>query len=109
MARSESHAFELSEEPDSFSLERVAWLIRLRWFALLGIAVAALLAGLGAFPGVRWMVLVSAAALAGVYNFLLWRNLREGAAPAGGWAATIQALLDLLLLTVVLWAAGGAE
>jgi C4-dicarboxylate-specific signal transduction histidine kinase len=84
-------------------------LIRLRWFALLGIAVAALLAALGAFPGVRWSVLVAIAALAGVYNFLLWRSYRAGASPAGGWAGTIQALGDMLLLTIVLWAAGGAE
>ena len=34
-----SPAFELADEPDNFSLERVAWLIRLRWFALLGILV----------------------------------------------------------------------
>lgn len=107
--RRESHAFELEEEPDNFSLERVAWLIRLRWVALLGIGVAALLAALGAFPGVRWSVLVGTAALAGVYNFLLWRSYRAGASPAGGLAGTIQALGDMLLLTVVLWAAGGAE
>lgn len=109
MAERQRPALGLGEEPDSFSLERVAWLIRLRWFALLGIAVAALLAALGAFPGVRWMVLVVTAVFAGVYNFLLWRNVREGAAPAGGWAGTIQALGDMFLLTIVLWAAGGAE
>ena len=105
----ERPAFELGIEPDNFSLERVAWLIRLRWFALLGILIAALAAALGAFPGVRWSVLVVTAALAAVYNFLLWRGHREGASPAGGWAATIQALGDMLLLTIVLWAAGGAE
>ncbi|MET0284717.1 MAG: ATP-binding protein [Polyangiales bacterium] len=102
-------AFELADEPDNFSLERVAWLIRLRWFALLGIAIAAALAALGAFPGVRWLVLVVTAALAGVYNFLLWRSSKAGDTPAGGLAGTIQALGDMLLLTIVLWAAGGAE
>ncbi len=44
----ESPSFDLGDEPDNFSLERVAWLIRLRWFALLGIGVAAALAALGA-------------------------------------------------------------
>jgi signal transduction histidine kinase len=102
-------AFELADEPDNFSLERVAWLIRLRWFALLGIGIAALLAALGAFPGVRWSVLVVTTALAGVYNFLLWRSSKAGDTPAGGLAGTIQALGDMLLLTIVLWAAGGAE
>lgn len=104
-----SPAFDFGDEPDNFSLERVAWLIRLRWFALLGIGIAALCAALGAFPGVRWSVLVVTAALAAVYNFLLWRSYRAGASPAGGWAGTIQALGDMLLLTIVLWAAGGAE
>ena len=95
-------------DPESFSLERVGWLIRLRWFALLGIFVAAALAAAGAFPGVRWAVLVTVASLVAVYNFLLWRNYRDGVAPAGGWSGTVQALTDLMLLTIVLWAAGGA-
>ncbi len=92
-----------------FSVERVGWLIRLRWFALLGIAVAAGLAAGGAFPGVRWTVLVATAAFASVYNFLLWRSHKLGASPAGGMAGMVQALGDMLLLTIVLWASGGAE
>ncbi len=102
-------SFELDDEPETFSLARVGWLIRLRWFAILGIAIAALLAALGAFPSVRWSVLVITAAGAAVYNFLLWRGYRDDAAPAGGWAGTVQALGDMFLLTIVLWAAGGAE
>jgi len=105
----EPASFQLGNEPETFTLARVGWLIRLRWFALLGIAVAALLAALGAFPSVRWSVLVVTAAGAGVYNFLLWRSYRAGASPAGGWAGTVQALGDMLLLTLVLWASGGAE
>jgi signal transduction histidine kinase/PAS domain-containing protein len=109
VAAAESPSFELAEAQETFTLARVAWLIRLRWFALFGIAVAAALAAGGAFPGVRWSVLVVTAAGAAVYNFLLWRSVHEGASPAGGWAGTMQALFDLLLLTLVLWAAGGAE
>jgi signal transduction histidine kinase len=99
----------LADEPEMFSVARLSWLIRLRWFALLGIAGAAALAAAGAFPGVRWTLLVAAAALAAVYNFLLWRGYKVGGSPAGGWAGTIQALGDMVLLTIVLWAAGGAE
>jgi signal transduction histidine kinase len=99
----------LADEPEMFSVARLSWLIRLRWFALLGIAAAAGLSALGAFPGVRWSVLVGVAALAAVYNFLLWRGYKVGGSPAGGWAGTIQALGDMVLLTIVLWAAGGAE
>lgn len=105
----ERTSLELGSEPEVFSVERVGWLIRLRWFALLGIAVAAALAAFGAFPGVRWTVLVVTAAFASVYNFLLWRSYKLGASPAGGMAGTVQALGDMLLLTIVLWAAGGAE
>jgi C4-dicarboxylate-specific signal transduction histidine kinase len=101
-------SLDLGQETEIFSVERVGWLIRLRWFALLGIGIAAALAAAGAFPGVRWIVLVITAAFAGVYNFLLWRSYREGETPAGGWAATVQALGDIFLLTIVLWAAGGA-
>jgi C4-dicarboxylate-specific signal transduction histidine kinase len=104
----ERPSLDLGQEGEIFSVERVGWLIRLRWFALLGIGVAAALAAAGAFPGVRWIVLVVTAAFAGVYNFLLWRSYREGESPAGGWAATVQALGDIFLLTLVLWAAGGA-
>ena len=92
-----------------FSVARLSWLIRLRWFALLGIGVAAALSAAGAFPGVRWSLLVAAGALAAVYNFLLWRGYKVGGSPSGGWAGTIQALGDMVLLTIVLWAAGGAE
>jgi DNA-binding NtrC family response regulator/signal transduction histidine kinase len=105
----ERPALDFGEESEVFSIERVGWLIRLRWLALLGIGIAAALAAAGAFPGVRYTVLIVTAAFAGVYNFLLWRSYRDGATPAGGWAATVQALGDIFLLTVVLWAAGGAE
>jgi C4-dicarboxylate-specific signal transduction histidine kinase len=102
-------ALEVERQPDVFSLERVGWLIRLRWFALLGIALAAGLAAIGAFPGVRYSVLLAVASFAGVYNFLLWRSHRAGASPEGGVAGVIQALGDMLLLTIVLWAAGGVS
>jgi C4-dicarboxylate-specific signal transduction histidine kinase len=102
-------ALDFGEESEVFSIERVGWLIRLRWLALFGIGVAAALAAAGAFPGVRYTVLLVTAAFAGVYNFLLWRSYRDGATPSGGWAATVQAQGDIFLLTIVLWAAGGAE
>lgn len=108
-ASRERPALDLGLVSEIFSVERVGWLIRLRWFALLGIGVAAALAAAGAFPGVRWIVLVVTAAFAGVYNFLLWLSYRHGESPSGGWAATVQALGDMFLLTLVLWAAGGAE
>jgi C4-dicarboxylate-specific signal transduction histidine kinase len=89
--------------------ERFAWLIQLRWYALLGIVLATFLAAFGVFPGVNWQVLAVAAAVAALYNFTLWRAHRDGRAETGPRAALTQALGDFLLLTVVLWASGGVR
>ncbi len=86
-----------------------AWLMRLRWYALLGIVVATLLAAFGRFPGVNWQVLAVAAAVAALYNATLARAHRDGRAETGPRAALTQALGDFLLLTVVLWASGGVR
>jgi signal transduction histidine kinase len=89
--------------------ERLGWLIKLRWIALLGIVLAALLAALGAFPGVNWQVLFATAAGAAFYNATMRRDLQRGIGLTGQRAATYQALIDFLLLTIVLWAAGGVD
>lgn len=86
---------------------QLGWLIRLRWLALGGIVVAAVLAAAGAFPGVNWPVLAGVATVATLYNGLLWQGYRRGEAAVGGPAAMGQALVDFALLTLVLWAAGG--
>ncbi len=109
MSARDTRSFELGIATETFSLARVGWLIKLRWFAILGIFSAAGLAASGAFPSVRYSVLAFTGAGAAVYNFLLWRNFHRGESPQGGWAGTIQAQTDMLLLTLVLWAAGGAE
>jgi C4-dicarboxylate-specific signal transduction histidine kinase len=89
--------------------ERLGWLIKLRWIALLGIVLAGLLAALGAFPGVNWHVLFATAAGAAFYNATMWRDLQRGIGLTGQRAAMYQALIDFLLLTIVLWAAGGVD
>ncbi len=95
-----------TEAPDDFSVDRMRWLIRLRWIALAGIGFAAAAAALGFFPGVAWKVLVGTAACAGVYNLVLWRRHRR-VATQGSAEAVRQAIGDIVLLTIVLWAAGG--
>ncbi len=98
-----------AEPRDDFTLDRLRWLIRLRWVALAGILAATVPVLAGAFPGVAWPVLAVVAALGGAYNFLLWRGHRGGSGPAGRRTAMFQALVDILILTVVLWAAGGVQ
>jgi hypothetical protein len=61
-----------------FTPERLAWLVRLRWVALLGIVLAGTLAAFGAFPGVSYPVLFAVAFVATLYNAAMWRDLRRG-------------------------------
>ncbi|MCA9600399.1 MAG: hypothetical protein KC417_00150, partial [Myxococcales bacterium] len=95
-------------EPDDFSVARIQWLIRLRWIAIAGITVTTALAWLGAFPGVEWRVTGAAGVVAFAYNFVLWRSTSAGGA-CGHRAGVFQAVVDMLLLTVVLWSAGGVS
>jgi C4-dicarboxylate-specific signal transduction histidine kinase len=54
---------------------------------------------------VAWPVFLAVVAVGSTYNYLL---LRRAPGPAAGqWAAVSQALVDLVMLTIVLWAAGG--
>ncbi|MGF1468425.1 MAG: ATP-binding protein [Sandaracinaceae bacterium] len=91
---------------DDYTVDRVRWIIGLRWVALLGIVVAATLSSAGFYPGVNWKVLFGAAVVAGAYNLYLSRR-QARAGRAGAREAIRQAVFDLGLLTLVLWAAGG--
>ena len=71
--------------------------------------MAAVLAASGAFPGVAWRALFAVVVLVTAYNSLLWVRLRKHPVARGRRAATAQALVDLAILTTVLWAAGGVE
>jgi C4-dicarboxylate-specific signal transduction histidine kinase len=95
-----------AEEHDDFSVDRLQWIIRLRWIALGGILSATLLAFLGFYPGVSWPVLLGTVVGAGVYNVVLWRRYRA-TGTHGTREAVRQAIVDMGLLTIVLWAAGG--
>lgn len=97
----------LPERSDDFTHPRMLWLVKLRWVAVLGILVAGLVSLLGFYPGVRWPVLVGTSLAGATYNFLLWRSHKDTGAPTGFRAAMFQASVDILMLTVVLWAAGG--
>ncbi len=96
-------------QPSSALAARLAWLVRLRWYALAGIVLATAAAASGFFPGVNVRVLAVAATIAALYNLALWRAQRAGRLEAGPRAALTQAHGDFLLLTVVLWASGGVH
>lgn len=102
---SRTSVFADSQERDDFGVDRIRWLITLRWIAMAGVLVATGLVVAGYFPGVAWPVLLVVVALGSVYNYLLLR--RGPGLGTGKRAAVSQALVDLVMLTVVLWAAGG--
>jgi hypothetical protein len=94
-----------SRERDDFGADRIRWLINLRWVAMAGVLVATGLVLAGYFPGVAWPVLLVVVAVGSIYNSLL---LKRASGPGTGKRAAVsQALVDLVMLTVVLWAAGG--
>jgi len=100
---SRSSVFADTLERDDFSADRIRWLIHLRWVAMAGVLIAAGFVVAGYFPGVAWPVFVGVFVAGCAYNvFLLRRNPGSGKR-----AAVSQALVDLVLLTIVLWAAGG--
>lgn len=94
-----------SSERDDFTADRIRWLISLRWIAMAGVLVATGFAAAGYFPGVAWPVFLGVVVAGSAYNYLLLR--REPGPGQGQRAAVSQALVDLVLLTIVLWAAGG--
>ena len=83
------------------------WLIRLRWLALAGVSVGAVLAQAGLVPGVNVDVVLVAVALGIVTNVWLWWRGRQHHETDDRHFG--QALLDTGALTLVIWAAGGAE
>ena len=100
-----SSVFADSHERDDFTADRIRWLITLRWIAMAGVLVATCFVLAGYFPGVAWPVLVVVVIAGSAYNLLL---LRRAPGPSTGKRAAVsQALVDLVMLTVVLWAAGG--
>ena len=102
---------------ESELVARIAWLIRLRWWAIAGTALAV---GLGSlwFPGeLAWGSLLAITALLALYNLSLYFyffRLRRGASGTlrlrhAGWLARAQIILDLAGLAALIHLAGGAE
>ncbi len=92
-----------------FSAERLRWLIDLRWVAMFGVLVAAGFAMAGKYPGINWPVMLAVVVLGSSYNALLRRRLGQPGTRTRSLTSVSQALIDMLMLTVVLWSAGGIE
>ena len=90
----------------TFDRARVHWLIRMRWSVLGFLALATACAYLGWVPGVAWWPIAFAATAGALYNALLAYGHRRDSTQGYGSAAA-QIVVDLAILTLVLWAAGG--
>jgi C4-dicarboxylate-specific signal transduction histidine kinase len=91
-----------------FGVERLRWLIRLRWGALAGMFALSMCGLVGIVPGAAWQVIGGTVLVGIVYNSVLWSVYSRGHGASGSRrAAMYQALVDMGMLTVVLWACGG--
>ncbi len=86
-----------------------AWLVRLRWMAVAGVVVAALLGRLAfhAISDFSLEVLLGCAVAMLAYN--TWLSLRARRMPFGAQVVSLQILFDLVALTLMLHVTGGIE
>lgn len=87
--------------------ERMAWLIRLRWIALVGVLLSTLAARLLDIRGVNEPVIFLAVAGGVLYNAFFARQLRKD--PTRRVDPLLQVIPDFGALTLVLWASGGVR
>lgn len=102
--------------PQEGLIERIYWLIRLRWIAVAGVVFAVLLAEEVVRIPLESFVLYTAAAILGAYNllFFLWlgrikKNNPPNLSAAANLIANIQISLDLMALTALIHFSGGIE
>ena len=100
---------EWSERDVSGSIARLRWLMRLRWLALFSVSASASLAVMGLVPGLN-LTVITAAVLIGVGSnvYIQWGLTHPDRIPIERLHVG-QALFDTLVLSLVLWSAGGAE
>ncbi|MFN3199290.1 MAG: sensor histidine kinase [Bradymonadia bacterium] len=91
----------------SAPIARLQWLVRLRWLALCGVSVGAVMAAWGVVPGVN-LPLVAGAVLIGLLSNG-WLHFQSRRRPTTDEHYVGQALLDTGALTLVIWASGGAS
>jgi nitrogen fixation/metabolism regulation signal transduction histidine kinase len=86
-------------------LEKLQWLMRLRWLALIGLSIAATLAYIGIVPGLNLPLIALAVQFGVGSNFYISYLLMLRKIP--NQIHIWQALLDTVVLTIVIWASGG--
>jgi signal transduction histidine kinase len=98
-------------------ITRLAWLIRLRWLAILGLGVGLALGWLWQPSSLPWLALLGVTLLIALYNWRFHSYARTRLTDQAGPLALqrtvrfayVQILLDLLALTALIYLTGGAE
>ena len=91
------------------SVVRLRWLMGLRWLALLGVSLSASLAVIGVVPGINLVVMLLGVCIGIGSNLYIQWGLSHRDRVAIERLQVGQALFDTLVLTLVLWSAGGAD
>lgn len=92
----------------SGAISRLRWLMRLRWLALAGVSASTGFAVTGLVPGLNLKIIFVAVMIGIASNaYIHWRLSRSQLDVERLHVG--QALFDTLVLTLVLWAAGGAD
>ncbi|MAQ14562.1 MAG: hypothetical protein CMN30_07170 [Sandaracinus sp.] len=104
---------EATQSPSSgtsdYTAERLRWMVQLRWAALACAAVGAGLGAAGLLGAVAWKLMGAVAVAGAAFNLGLSYLERRDVRPFGERAPLVHALTDLVMLTLLLWAAGGLD
>lgn len=97
------------EGSDEFDAARMRWLVALRWLAIGSMGVPIFAALQGWLPGIHYRLIIGVTAFGVVYNTIVQLSVRRLVALVGWRAAIVQTILDLAMLTTVLYALGGVH
>jgi len=94
--------------------DRIDWLIRYRWIAVLCLFLTILLAPEIIDIKLDRKPLLIVASLLGIYNFITWGVVKwtivgQQKAASASYLANLQITIDLVILTLILHYSGGAE
>lgn len=96
----------------AYLLDRLAWLVNLRWLGIVSIVVALLVSwGLGLIRSGPYLFFVPLLMVAYNWAFRNWSRAKTQDTPISRleWAASLQLLLDIFALCTMLHFAGGPE
>lgn len=92
---------------NEFDSARMRWLVALRWLAIASMIVPIVAALEGVLPGVHYRLILGVTIFGAVYNGILHVVVRRYGTFAGRGFASAQAIVDLAMLTAVLYGTGG--